>query len=77
MAVGRWVVIRAIRDSDTVGWGGDGDARVERRRGEDRGFLCFAATRIALKQNVNRTPFMSLDDGLRLASYSLSTLNSH
>ena len=59
-------LIRLIRDSDTVGW-----------RGEDRGFLYFAATLIALKQNVNRTSFMSLDDGLRLASYSLSTLNSH
>ena len=64
-AVGRWVVIRAIRvirlirDSDT-------DGRAAR-----------TATLIALKQNVNRTSFMSLDDGLWLASYSLSTLNSH
>ena len=32
------------------------------------------ATLIGLKQNVNRTSFVSLDDGLRLASYSFSTL---
>ena len=52
-------------------------SRFEKLSTSYRGFLYFAATLIALKQNVNRTSFMSLDDGLRLASYSLSTLNSH